>query len=64
MSEVQVGVALKNCKSITNKAEFVRQLIDMRNQASEMNLHRGVLCLDYAHWEFIAETRPDKPFTD
>ena len=57
MTEVPVRITEVRPQPTTHKAGFVRQLIDLRKQASDMNLHRVVICLDYAHWEFIAEAR-------
>ena len=37
-----------------SKADLIRTLLDLRDEASALGMPRVTLCLDYAHWEVIA----------
>jgi hypothetical protein len=42
-----------------SKAEFIKELLLLRDKASMLGMSRVALCLDYAHWEVIsAEPAP------
>ena len=40
-----------------SKGDFVRALLDLREEASALGMSRVTLCLDYAHWEVISTER-------
>ena len=40
---------------------FIKQLHQLRLGASNLGMHRVVICLDYAYWEAISEQRPPDP---
>ena len=41
-------------RATMSKADLIRALLDLRDEASALGMSRVTLCLDYAHWEGIA----------
>lgn len=44
-----------------SKADLIRALLDLRDEASALGMPRVTLCLDYAHWEVIAAEKSANP---
>lgn len=41
-------------RATMSKADLIRALLDLRDEASALGMSRVTLYLDYAHWEVIS----------
>ena len=48
-------------RATMSKADLIRALLDLRDEASALGMSRVTLCLDYAHWEVISTERDIDP---